>query len=144
MPTWLDPLPITPSPDLQSTVGGHPLVAAILARRGITESGAALSFLDPDHYTPTPPDELPGVTQSAARLLEAVERGERILVWGDFDVDGQTSTALLVDALRGLGGQVDYYIPQRLSEGQSSTPTPDLQSTVGGHRLVAAILARRA
>jgi single-stranded-DNA-specific exonuclease len=122
MPIWLDPPTVEPTPKLNALVGGHPLVATILARRGITDPTEALAFLHPDHYTPAPPDALPGVTEAAEHLLSAIQKGDRILVWGDFDVDGQTSTALLVDALRGLGCQVDYYIPHRLTEGHGIFP----------------------
>ncbi|HLV44919.1 MAG TPA: hypothetical protein VKY39_08170, partial [Aggregatilineales bacterium] len=92
---------ITVSDALREAVGGHPLVAELLVRRGFAEPDAALAFLDPARYQPAPPDDLPGLCAAAERLLEAVQRGERILVWGDFDVDGQTATALLVGALQG-------------------------------------------
>lgn len=115
---WAHPSSDHPVDDkLREAVGGHPLVAEILARRGITDVDAARAFLDPAHYTPTPADALPDVEIAAMRLLDAIRRGERILVWGDFDVDGQTSTTLLVDALRGLGAEVEYHIPLRLEHG---------------------------
>ena len=114
---WLLPSDLTAPPDLRAAVGGHPLVADILARRGYTDPAAALAFLDPDRYRPAPPTDLPDLEKAAARLMDAIQRGERVLVWGDFDVDGQTATALLVDALRGLGGQVAYHVPHRLKHG---------------------------
>ena len=104
---------ITISDALREAVGGHPLVAELLARRGFAEPDAALAFLDPARYRPAPPDDLPGLCAAAERLLEAVQRGERILVWGDFDVDGQTATALLVGALQGLGAEVRFHVPLR-------------------------------
>ena len=103
MPIWIDP-PETPVPaDLQEAVGGHPLVAQVLARRGFSRPAAALAFLDPYRYTPAPPDDLPGMDAACRRIQHALENGQRIWVWGDFDVDGQTSTALLVSVLRELG-----------------------------------------
>lgn len=114
---WLLPSDITASDSLQESVGGHPLVADILARRGIVDPDEALAFLDPARYRPAAPADLPDLDTAAARLMEAVRRRERILVWGDFDVDGQTSTALLVDALRDLGAAVNYHIPLRLAHG---------------------------
>jgi single-stranded-DNA-specific exonuclease len=95
----------------------HPLIIQTLARRGITDADAIRAFLDPSYYTPSAPLELPDMAQAVERIGAAIDRGERILVWGDFDVDGQTATALLVQALRGVGGKVDYYIPSRLLEG---------------------------
>lgn len=69
------------------------------------------------HYTPTPASELPDMDKAVARVQQALARGQRICVWGDFDVDGQTATALLVSALRVLGGNIMSYIPNRLREG---------------------------
>lgn len=114
---WLEPRPVTVSDALRQAVGGHPLVAEILARRGFDRPEAALAFLDSERYVPAPPHELPGVTQAAALLTDALRQGRRIAVWGDFDVDGQTATSLLVDALRDLGGDPGYYIPHRIDEG---------------------------
>jgi single-stranded-DNA-specific exonuclease len=116
MNTWLYPEPIEPS-DALLRVAGHPLVAQILARRGLNAPAAARAYLDPDAYEPARPDELPDLAPAAARLRDAIRRDEEILVWGDFDVDGQTATALLVSALRELGGEARAYIPHRLREG---------------------------
>ncbi len=113
---WLEPSPVMVSDELRAALGGHPLVAEILARRGLTTPQAALAFLDPERYTPSPPDALPDLEIAAQRLRQAIARGERIAVWGDFDVDGQTATTLLVSALRDLGADVVYYIPNRLTE----------------------------
>jgi len=113
---WLLPEPIKPSETLVRAAG-HPLVAQILARRGIRAPAAARAFLDPDAYTPAAPAALPDLPAAAARLRDALQRKETILVWGDFDVDGQTATSLLVSALGELGGRVRFYIPHRLREG---------------------------
>ena len=113
---WLEPSPIETPESLRAAVGGHPLVAEILVRRGLTDPAAALGFLDPNRYTPTPPYELPDLELAAQILYDAILRRRRILVWGDFDVDGQTATALLVSLLRDLGADVMYYVPQRLVE----------------------------
>ncbi|MGD9028256.1 MAG: single-stranded-DNA-specific exonuclease RecJ [Anaerolineae bacterium] len=102
---------------LQTVVGGHPLVAKTLVRRGIASPQAAKAFLDPAYYLPTSPTELPGIVRAAERLERAVNQGERVVVWGDFDVDGQTSTTILVSTLRELGASVSYHIPNRGQEG---------------------------
>lgn len=86
-------------------------------RRGIDDVAEARAFLDPAAYTPTPPDDLPDLPEAAGRLLDAIRHGEHILVWGDFDVDGQTSTALLIDALRDLGAEPLYHVPHRMKHG---------------------------
>jgi single-stranded-DNA-specific exonuclease len=114
---WLDPQPLEIPEALREAVGGHPLVAATLVRRGITTPAAARAFLDPSYYTPAPPAELPDLLPAAERVESAIRRGERIAVWGDFDVDGQTATALLLDVLRKLGADAVYHIPRRMPEG---------------------------
>jgi single-stranded-DNA-specific exonuclease len=97
-------------------VGGNALVARLLAQRGIESPEEARPFLDPSAYDPSPPEALPDLEQGAARIEAAMGRGEQIFVWGDFDVDGQTSTALLVGALRKLGADPRYHIPHRETE----------------------------
>lgn len=119
---WNVPSTITPSPALQTAVGGHPLAARSLAQRGYTTPQAAQAFLDPAAYLPTPPQALPDLSVAVEHLSHALTREQRILVWGDFDVDGQTATALLVDALQGLGADVVYYIPHRLRESHGILP----------------------
>jgi len=117
MADWREPPEVQVPPALRTAVGGHPLVARTLVRRGITDSRAARAFLDPAYYRPAPPTELPNMTRAADRLERAIERGERICVWGDFDVDGQTATTILVSTLRDLGASVRFHIPNREREG---------------------------
>ncbi|GAB4528339.1 MAG: single-stranded-DNA-specific exonuclease RecJ [Anaerolineales bacterium] len=116
MPSLLLPPPITVPEDLRRAVGGHPLVAELLYRRGIHSPQAARAFLNPQQAPFIPPEALPDLQAAVERLAQAIHQGERILVWGDFDVDGQTSTALLVDLLRSLGADVHFYIPLRATE----------------------------
>ncbi len=120
MPATWSILPLAqPSAALSAAVGGHALVAQLLAQRGLDDPERARAFLDPAYYTPAPPTALVGVAEAAHLLLDAVQRKQRILVWGDFDVDGQTSTSLLVAALRRLAGDdcVQFHVPNRFSEG---------------------------
>jgi single-stranded-DNA-specific exonuclease len=113
MTVWLEPQPVVVSASLQEAVGGHPLVTETLARRGIRTADAARAFLDPDAYTPAPPTDLLDLTTAIDRLHGAIERCERIVVWGDFDADGQTATAVLLETLRTLGADVVFHIPGR-------------------------------
>ncbi|MBN1680894.1 MAG: single-stranded-DNA-specific exonuclease RecJ [Anaerolineae bacterium] len=119
---WHAPPDVTPDEQIIQVVGGHPLVAQILAQRGYTTLADVQAFLDPAHYTPSPPEVLPDLVKAAEHLERAIRAGDRILVWGDFDVDGQTATALLIDGLRRLGGNVVYYIPHRLRESHGILP----------------------
>ena len=117
MKTWIEPTPVTVRDDFALAIGGHPIVAEALIRRGITSLTAARAFLNPDYYRPADAFDLPDMARAVERLYTAIHQHEKIAVWGDFDVDGQTSTALLVSVLRGLGADVQYYIPSRQDEG---------------------------
>lgn len=94
----------------------HPLVARTLARRGMTTPESARAFLDPEAYTPSPAAALPGLVTAANRVERAIRSDEHICIWGDFDVDGQTSTTVLVQTLRELGGKISFHIPVREQE----------------------------
>lgn len=131
MKTWLDPIPI-PVPDaLREHVGGHPVIAQSLVRRGFDTPAAASRFLDSGNYTPAPPDDLPDMDKAVIRLQHAIAKQQPILVWGDFDVDGQTSTALLVAALRDMRANVVYHIPNRFREGHG-IHLPTLKTLLDG------------
>ena len=117
MANWIEPTPID-VPDalreaLPSLDGWETLVAELLVRRGIADPLAARAFLDPRAYRPASPSELPDLDRCVERLARAIEVGEQIAVWGDFDVDGQTATALYLTALRDLGARVRFTIPTR-------------------------------
>jgi single-stranded-DNA-specific exonuclease len=114
---WLDPPSIAVPEALRNAVGGHPLVAETLVRRGFSDPEAAAAFLDPARYSPTPASALPGIARVVTRLGRAIRGQERVCVWGDFDVDGQTATALLVACLADLGANVTYHVPVRETEG---------------------------
>lgn len=119
---WFLPTPIEIPDGLQAAAGGHPLVAEILARRGFTTPEAIHSFLDPHCYKPAPPTEIPDMAEAGDRLFKAIKAKKRILVWGDFDVDGQTATSLLVDGLKTLGADVVYHVPHRMLHGHGVQP----------------------
>lgn len=135
MKSWLDPQPLTISDDLRDAIGGHPVVAERLVRRGFTTPADARRFLDPAAYSPAAPDDLPDLDRAVSRLQRAIRQREPILVWGDFDVDGQTSTALLVSALRDLGAVVTYHIPNRFTEGHG-VHVPTLSTLLSGIKLL--------
>lgn len=96
---------------------GSPVIAALLVRRGMKTAEDARHFLDETSYVPTPPSELPDVDKAVARILKAIEEKQHITVYGDYDVDGVTGTSVLLTVLKDLGADVDYYIPNRVSEG---------------------------
>jgi single-stranded-DNA-specific exonuclease len=95
-----------------------PIVAQLLLNRGLADEPGARRFLDAPLSGLHPPDLLPGVPEAADRLLVAVRHGRHICVYGDYDVDGTTGTALLLQVLHLLGAaHVDFYVPHRLEEG---------------------------
>ena len=101
---------------LEADIACHPLVARVLAQRGVTDAHAARAFLNPAYYKPAPPESLPDMARAVNLLGQYITAAQRILIWGDFDVDGQTATALLVEGLRQLNTDVVYHIPHRLRE----------------------------
>lgn len=94
----------------------NPWVQQILVRNNIYDLDAAQRFISPALYNPTPSNEIPDLEIAANRLLKAIKSQEKIGIWGDFDVDGQTSTTLLYEGLTNLGANVIYYIPVRAKE----------------------------
>lgn len=113
---WILPDTPTPSAELLA-VCSDPLIARLLINRGLSDPNRAQAFLSPDHYVPTPPDQMPNLIHGAKLLADLIRSGVRILIWGDFDVDGQTSTAILYTGLSRLGADVVYHVPDRATEG---------------------------
>ena len=112
MTRWLDPHPIDIPASFQD-LGLPPLIAQTLLRRGIHSPVEAEAFLYPEN---NPSSQFPDIEQTVDLINLAIRNGERICVWGDFDVDGQTSTALLVQTLQLLNANVIYYVPVRGKE----------------------------
>ncbi len=94
------------------------LLAQVLINRGIYTPEQAWEFLDPETLLlPSPLDEFPDLVKSLDLLVDAIATKEKILICGDYDADGMTSTALLMRSLRYLGASVNYAIPSRMAEG---------------------------
>ncbi|HEY6888091.1 MAG TPA: single-stranded-DNA-specific exonuclease RecJ, partial [Solirubrobacter sp.] len=91
------------------------VLAQVLVRRGLGDPAAARAFLEAGVTHPL--SAWPGLARTAWRVLEHVDRGSRITVHGDYDVDGVCSTAILVRVLRTLGADVDWYLPSRIDDG---------------------------
>ncbi len=95
----------------------HPAVARLLVQRGIAEPDDARRFLRPSLADLHDPLLLADLEPAVERLLQAVANRERIVVHGDYDVDGVSATVMVRRALGLLGGDVDHYIPERLTDG---------------------------
>ena len=93
------------------------VVAQLLICRGITDPASARVFLYPKLSALRDPEQLPGCARAAELIHQAITAGKRIVVYGDYDVDGMTGTALLWLCLKLLGGDVGYYVPHRIEEG---------------------------
>ncbi|MFO7819406.1 MAG: single-stranded-DNA-specific exonuclease RecJ [Halanaerobacter sp.] len=93
------------------------ITARILANRGYDNATQVRDFLDCRLDKMHDPYSLQDMKKAVNRIKRAVDKGEKIVIYGDYDVDGITSTALLMDYLQGQGGEVDFYIPNRLTEG---------------------------
>ncbi len=98
-----------------------PLLAQCLLNRGLSEPSAVAAFLQPRLKQLADPFLLPNIGAAVERLLQARQRAENLVIFGDYDVDGVTSTALLLEVLRPLGWKVHYYLPNRLDEGYGLT-----------------------
>jgi single-stranded-DNA-specific exonuclease len=94
-----------------------PLLAQCLLNRGLSEPGAIEIFLAPRLKNLADPFLLPNMSAAVQRLLLALECDEPLVIFGDYDVDGVTSTTLLLSVLRQLGWRVDAYLPHRMDEG---------------------------
>ncbi|NIS81466.1 MAG: single-stranded-DNA-specific exonuclease RecJ [Anaerolineales bacterium] len=114
--SWLLPQEV-PS-DVQEALATFGLIERqILFRRGITTSYSAESFLAGEVLDDDDPFILHGMDAAVERVLKAIREGEQIVVYGDYDADGVTATALLVEHIHKLGGVVQHYIPNRFDEG---------------------------
>ncbi len=112
----------SPSPrasSLAHETGITPLQAQLLINRGITDTSSALSFLTPRLSDLTDPMLLKDMDMAVEMIVEAIKNQESITIYGDYDADGITATALLVNFFSSLGIQVAYYVPHRLTEGYS-------------------------
>lgn len=112
MTRWLDPQPVDIPASFQD-LGLPSLIAQTLLRRGISSPVEAEAFLYPEK---NPSSQFPEIEKAVDLIQMAIRNREIICVWGDFDVDGQTSTALLVQTLRALDANVIYYVPVRGKE----------------------------
>jgi len=102
---------------LADTLKCPSLLAQCLLNRGLTEPAACAAFLQPRLRQLADPFLLPNIGPAVERLLQARHRDEPVVIFGDYDVDGVTSTGLLLEVLRPLGWQAHYYLPHRMDEG---------------------------
>lgn len=107
---------------LSREAGVSPLVAQVLVNRGVTDATRARAFLDAKLNGLHDPARLPGVSEAADRVIRAVRAGKKIVIYGDYDVDGVCGTSILWACLKLAGADVGYYIPHRVEEGYGVNP----------------------
>ena len=110
-------LPPPPDVGLFTSAGYSQVLARVLFHRGITHPSQVLTFVDADSSLCGDPLLLPGMPQAVSRIYRALLSGESIAVYGDFDADGVTATALMVEGLSMMNATVIPYIPHRVTEG---------------------------
>ncbi|HLL90563.1 MAG TPA: single-stranded-DNA-specific exonuclease RecJ [Tepidisphaeraceae bacterium] len=116
-----------------------PLVAQILINRGLLEADDCRSFLKPSLKCLHDPATIPGLLKAADRIARAIRDREKIVVYGDYDVDGITATAILWHAITRLGGVVAYYIPHRIEEGYGLNAEAVAEICDGGAKLIVTV-----
>jgi single-stranded-DNA-specific exonuclease len=110
-------LPPAPIEHINGMAGFPPLVVQLLYNRGLAEESQIEMFLSADGRLSSDPFLMPDIHQAISRIYRALLCGEKVAVYGDFDADGITGTAVLVKGLCALGGTVVPYIPNRITEG---------------------------
>lgn len=115
------------------------IVAKVLLNRGFTDAADAKKFLDKNSDSFYSPNLLPDMDKAVRRIKEAIDKKENVVVYGDYDVDGITSTALLVSFLRGQGVNAQAYIPDRQNEGYGINKAAVKKISDGGATLLISV-----
>ncbi|MED4320260.1 DHH family phosphoesterase, partial [Weizmannia sp. CD-2023] len=113
-----------------------PLVSKLLVNRGITDVEEARSFLFHEGLAYYDPFLLHDMEKAAARIREAIKKEEPVLVFGDYDADGVTSTAIMMAALNDLGAHAEFYIPDRFKEGYGPNEAAFRRAAEEGFQLI--------
>ena len=124
---------------LARVLGVSPILAALLINRGYDDERAARVFLSPTYDQLHEPYAMLGMKEAVARLRRAVENREPVLIYGDYDVDGTTGTAVLLRALKLLGAQAGFHIPHRFTEGYGIQQAALEKALADGYKLVVSI-----
>jgi len=125
---------------LAAELGTTSLVAQVLYNRGISDASGADAFLKPSLSRDLiDPLELDGCDRAAERIAAAVRKGERIVIYGDYDVDGMTASAILISCIRLCEGDVGFYVPHRLDEGYGLNREALEEITTGGADLIVTV-----
>lgn len=122
-----------------SLAGLGPLAARVLWARGLCDPAEARRFLNPSLHDLHDPLRMRGMPEALARLRRAIEARERILIYGDYDVDGTTSVVLLKKAIELAGGEAGFHVPHRLKDGYGMRPEVVERAADEGVRLIVSV-----
>jgi len=136
---WIIHPPDGRSAALAKSLKVSPLLAQVLINRAITDAQAGALFLRPKLTELISPQEMPGIETAVRRLKQAIQNGEKITIYGDYDVDGITGVAILWQILTLLGANVDYYIPHRIEEGYGLNADAVRQLSKAGSKLLVTV-----
>ena len=125
--------------EFAAALGVSPIVADLLLARGHHDASAAEIFLKPSLEHLHDPRLMRGMSEAVARLLRAIDNHESVLVYGDYDVDGTTGTAVLLRALRMLGATAGYHVPHRFTEGYGIQQAALEKAAREGYKLVVSV-----
>ena len=124
---------------LAKDLGVSPIVAGLLVSRGHQDIDSAQAFLNPSLDQLHDPFLMRGMNNAVKRLLQAIDNHEPILIYGDYDVDGTTGTAVLLRALRMLGATAGYHVPHRFTEGYGIRQDALEKAASEGYKLVVSV-----
>ncbi|PIS28123.1 single-stranded-DNA-specific exonuclease RecJ [Candidatus Saganbacteria bacterium CG08_land_8_20_14_0_20_45_16] len=113
-----------------------PCLAKVLINRGLTDPKQVAEFFAPTINNLRDPKEIPGLIKAAERVLLAKQQGERVVVFGDYDVDGVSATAIMIETLKLLGIKTSYHIPHRHKEGYGLSIPVIEQLAASGAKLI--------
>ena len=125
--------------ELTAALGVSPIVAGLLVARGHLAPDSARAFLKPSLDQLHDPFLMLGMSDAVKRLLHAIDNQEPVLIYGDYDVDGTTGTAVLLRALRMLGGTAGYHVPHRFTEGYGIQQAGLEKAVSDGYKLVVSV-----
>lgn len=125
--------------ELARVLNVSPVLSALLISRGCADELSAQRFLKPSYDQLQDPYLMLGMREAVARLLTAIDNEEPILVYGDYDVDGTTGTAVLLRALNLLGARTGFHVPHRFTEGYGIRQDALERAFADGYRLVISV-----
>ncbi len=132
----------TADPEITKTLseaGIPPLIAGLLARRGICDAASAQQFLSPQLAHLHSPYLMQGMRAAVERIRRAIAAKETVLIYGDYDVDGTTAVVILKTAIERLGGVCDFHVPHRLRDGYGMKDDVIERAAAAGVRLIISV-----